>query len=52
MYSEVWMDICNKCNAKCKYCLTGSANRYGRSKDIPAYFMPAAEFKQIGRAHV
>lgn len=47
MYSEVWMDICNKCNAKCKYCLTGSANRYGRSKDIPAYFMPAAEFKRL-----
>lgn len=47
MYSEVWMDICNKCNAKCKYCLTGSANRYGRSKDIPPYFMPFSEFKHM-----
>ena len=47
MYWEVWMQSVAMRNAKCKYCLTGSANRYGRSKDIPPYFMPFSEFKHM-----
>ena len=47
MYTEVYMDVLNKCNARCKYCLTGQANLTGKSKDIPAYFMNVSEFDSL-----
>lgn len=47
VYPEVYMDIGNKCNGMCKYCLTGSLNRMGKTKDIPPYFMDEKEFERM-----
>lgn len=49
MYPEVYMDVLNKCNARCKYCLTGQANRTGYSARFPTYFMDVAAFERLCR---
>lgn len=46
-YTEVYMDITNICNARCRYCLTGSANRRGENKGITPYHMTAQEFRRL-----
>ena len=46
-YTEVYMDVTNICNAMCRYCKTGSANRRGENKGITPYFMTAEEFKRL-----
>lgn len=47
MYSEVYMDIINKCNAKCFYCKTGQCNLNGISKKIPRYDMDVKDFDKL-----
>ena len=49
MYPEIYMDILNKCNARCKYCLTGQANRTGYSSRFPAYYMDVPTFDRLAR---
>lgn len=49
MYPEVYMDVVNKCNARCKYCLTGQANRTGYSNRFPLYQMDVPEFERLAR---
>ncbi|HJB57404.1 MAG TPA: hypothetical protein H9714_07625 [Candidatus Flavonifractor intestinipullorum] len=47
MYPEIYMDILNKCNARCKYCLTGQANRTGYSNRFPTYYMDVPTFGRL-----
>ena len=47
MYTEVYMDILNKCNARCFYCKTGQSNLTGRSKKVPAYYMDVKAFDKL-----
>ena len=49
MYPEVYMDVLNKCNAKCKYCLTGQANLTGKSNQTPTYFMDESTFESLAQ---
>lgn len=46
-YTEVYMDVTNICNARCKYCLTGSANRRGENKCVVPYYMTVEEFQKM-----
>lgn len=46
-YTEIYMDITNKCNAKCKYCLTGQANLKGISRKIPEYNLKVEDFEAM-----
>ncbi|MEZ3436077.1 MAG: hypothetical protein K1W34_15940 [Lachnospiraceae bacterium] len=47
MYTEVYMDIVNKCNARCFYCKTGQSNLCGHSKKIPRYDMDVEAFDRL-----
>ena len=47
MYTEVYMDILNKCNARCFYCKTGQSNLTGYSRRFPAYYMDLADFDRL-----
>lgn len=47
MYTEVYMDIVNKCNARCFYCKTGQSNLSGYSKKIPRYDMDVEAFDRL-----
>lgn len=47
MYTEVYMDIVNKCNARCFYCKTGQENRSGKSEKIPRYDMDVKVFGRL-----
>lgn len=47
MYTEVYMDIINKCNARCYYCKTGRNNLNGYNSKIQRYDMDAAKFKEL-----
>lgn len=47
MYTEVYMDIVNKCNARCFYCKTGQSNLSGHSKKIPRYDMDVDAFDRL-----
>lgn len=46
-YTEVYMDVTNKCNARCKYCKTGLLNCSGASAQVSPYYMTAAEFERL-----
>ena len=48
-YTEIYMDVTNKCNAMCKYCKTGQANLCGASREAPPYYMTRAEFERLHR---
>ncbi|MCI9216517.1 hypothetical protein AALA78_08475 [Lachnospiraceae bacterium 42-17] len=47
MYTEVYMDIVNKCNARCFYCKTGQSNLSGYSKKITRYDMDIEAFDRL-----
>lgn len=47
MYSEVYMDIVNKCNARCYYCKTGQSNLTGQSHKISRYDMTVEDFDKL-----
>ena len=47
MYTEVYMDIVNKCNARCYYCKTGQNNLHGYSRKIPRYDMTVEDFAKL-----
>lgn len=46
-YTEVYMDVTNVCNAVCRYCKTGSANRKGENVEVTPYYMTKAEFQRL-----
>lgn len=47
MYTDIYIDILNHCNARCPYCLTGKGNRNGLNKTQEKLFMSEGEFKRI-----
>lgn len=47
MYTEVYMDIVNKCNARCYYCKTGQSNLSGYSNRFPRYDMDVNAFDKL-----
>ena len=48
-YTEIYMDVTNKCNAMCRYCLTGRANLRGENQKKEPYYMTAEEFERLHR---
>ncbi len=47
MYTEVYMDILNRCNALCYYCRTGQTNLQGKTNDTPFYQMDTETFARM-----
>lgn len=46
-YTEIYMDVTNKCNALCKWCLTGRANLQNKTQKQPIHNLSKDDFQSL-----